>query len=379
MESRLDELDLLRGISVIGMILVITPGAWGVSYPWLNHADWEGVVAVDMIAPAFMFCIGFAIPLSLKNRIAQSFSTSKIALQIIRRGGLLVLLGVFINWTGSADLASLRLPGVLQRIGVTFIAVSLLVLFVGRKSDCFAPSIKQLFVITFVLLTAAWLLFYLVPVPGGQANEFGPVNSWASVIDRSVFSVAHMWEWGQTNGVVTYDPDGIMCSVTTCANVLFGTILGVMYQQKNIHYTKRKLIVFGVALIALGLAFSFVCPIIKKIWTSSFVLVSSGVSVIAFVILWSIKTHPFVNRLLHPAYAYGANALFGFTVSWLGLFWFLDLSLFGELSLRTAGFNALNAVFESKAMASLMFALVFIALLYAVLAFMNYKRWYVRL
>lgn len=380
MTKRLDELDLLRGLSVIGMILVITPGAWGVGYGWLNHADWEGFVAVDMIAPAFMFCVGFAIPLSLQDRIQHSIPSSVIARHIIQRGVLLVLLGIFINWTGNTDFSTLRIPGVLQRIGLTYIAVSLVVMFVGRKQgNQFAPEIKYLSIITAILLVGSWLLFYAVPVPGFGANQFNSDGSWASFIDQGVFGIAHMWEWGKTKGVVTYDPDGLICSFTTCGNVLIGTILGVMYQQKSSYYTKPALLGLGVVLIGLGFAFSVVCPMIKKIWTSSFVLVSSGVSVLAFLTFWSIKDYRVIRKLFHPLHSYGANALFAFTIAWLGLFWFLDLTILGDLTMRTLGFNAINALAPSKPLASLMFGVSFVIILYAALAYMHHKRWYIRL
>ena len=379
-KARLEELDLLRGLSVIGMILVITPGAWGIGYPWLNHADWEGIVAVDMIAPAFMFCVGFAIPLALKNRIEESIPSSVLLRQILQRGMLLILLGIFIHWTGNTDFSTIRIPGVLQRIGLTFIVVSLILLFLGRKTeDHFSPDPKQLAVITAILLLGLWLFFYLVPAPGASANDFSSDSSWASFIDQSVFGIAHMWEWGQTEGLVTYDPDGLICSLATCGNVLIGSILGVMYQQQSPHYTKTKVFGLGIALIALGLAFSIVCPIIKKIWTSSFVLVSSGVSVLAFVTLWSIKDYQIVNKLSHPLYAYGANALFGFTISWLGLFWFLNIPIVEDQSLRDLGFNAINSLVASKPLASLFFGISFIGILYLVLAYMLYRRWYIKL
>jgi len=376
---RLEELDLLRGLSVIGMILVITPGAWGVGYSWLAHADWEGVVAVDMIAPAFMFCMGFAIPLALKSRIENNISTATIVRQVIQRGGLLILIGVFVNWAGNQDLSTLRLPGVLQRIGLTYIAVSLLILFLSRRGNQFLPDIKQLSYITAGLLIGLWAFFYFVPVPGSGANQFTSDGSWSSYLDKAVFGVPHMWEWGQTNGVVTYDPDGLICSLATCGNVLIGAILGIMFQQGSGHYTKKKLLMIGSALILVGFAFSFVCPIIKKIWTSSFVLVSSGVSVLTFVMFWVVKDNKILNRAFHPLYSYGANPLFGFVISWLGLFWFLNISLIGDQSIRNFVFEIFSGIWTSKNFASLMFGISFIMVLYAVLAYMYRKKWFIKL
>ena len=380
MTKRLSELDLLRGLSVIGMILVITPGAWGVGYDWLNHADWEGLVAVDMIAPAFMFCVGFSIPLSINNSIQRSTPSAVIAQQIIRRGILLILLGIFIHWTGNTDFSALRIPGILQRIGLTFIIVSLLILFIGRKqNNLFAPDIKHLAIITATVIVGTWLLFFLIPTPGFGANQFSSNGSWSSFIDQGLFGSAHMWEWGKTKGIVTYDPDGLTCSITTCASVLIGSILGVMYQQNTAHYTKLKLFGLGLTLIFLGLAFGIVCPIIKKLWTGSFVLVSSGVSILSLVALWLIKDYRIIKPLLHPLHAYGANALFGFTVSWLGLFWFLDKPIMGDQTIRGLGYSAIKTLIPSEALASLFFGASFIIVLYAVLAYMSHKRWYVRL
>lgn len=385
MNSRLNELDLLRGISVIGMILVITPGAWSVGYSWLNHADWEGLVAVDMIAPAFMFCIGFAIPLSLKNRIEKSTSLSRIATQIIKRGLLLIAIGIFIHWTGNTDFSTLRIPGVLQRIGATYIAVSLLLLTLNlNNTKQFNPQVIHLSIITALLLITSWLLFYIVPTPGFSANEFSSEGSWASYIDQHVFGIAHMWEWGLTDGIVTYDPDGIICSINTCGNVLIGAIIGLMYQQNSRHITQPKLLSLGLILIGVGLTFSSVCPIIKKIWTSSFVLISSGMSIITFcffryLVSKRLSSYKILRTIFHPIYAYGSNALLAFIISWLGLFWFLNQPIYKGQDIRSLGFNTIKTTGLSDALSSLIFGVIFLVILYFFLAYLRYKKWFFRI
>lgn len=380
LSKRLDELDLLRGLSVIGMILVITPGAWGVNYDWLNHADWHGVAIADMIAPAFMFCVGFAIPLSLNNNVARGHSALHITMKIIRRGTLLILLGLFIHWTEKFDLTTLRIPGVLQRIGLTFIAVSLLAYYSGRTSKgVFELNLRVLALIAVGILLGTWIWFYLVPVPGHGGQPFSSDGSWASYLDKMVFGIDHMWEWGRTDGIVTYDPDGLFCSLTTCVNVLIGTIIGALYQKNSHHYKHIKLVGSGLLLVALSFLISPFCPINKKIWTSSFVLLSSGVSVLCFVALAYLKRFSLFQKLAHPIYCFGANALLAFTVSWLGLFWYLNIPLINGESLRSLIFNLLNSFIPSEALSSLLFGALFLSLIYGLLAWMHSKRWYWRL
>ena len=379
MLHRLEALDLLRGLSVIGMILVVTPGAWNTGYSWLSHAEWEGIVAIDMIAPAFMFCVGFVIPISLTKRIKDKLSTVVILRQILIRGCLLILIGLFIHWSGNTDVSTLRLPGVLQRIGITFMFASALVLFLYRSNIHSPRSVYTVLISTVtVLLLGLWILFYFVPVPEFGTTGFSSDKSWSSYIDQSIFGIHHMWEWGKTNGMVTYDPDGIICSIATCANVLIGVVIGEMYLRQSHIYTKRNILLIGGLLVFLGLLISPICPIVKKLWTSSFVLVSSGVSLIAFALLsWGSEGYylkPFKTILEN----FGANALFAFSISWLGLFWYLNIEIYSGESIRSIGYNAIHSVVPSENLSSLLFGVVYILTLNVLLSFMRRKEWYLR-
>lgn len=386
---RLRELDLLRGLSVIAMILVITPGAWGQNYHWLNHADWEGIVFADMIFPTFLFCVGFAIPLSITSKIERGYSIRLLYWQIALRTFLLILLGLFINLSRNFDIATLRIPGILQRIALCYAAVSFLLLFLHQYRDnnnaknILNIKISVLILIAVSILFIYWALFYFVPVPGYGSNQFTSFGSWSSYVDQKVFGIAHMWVWGQTNGVVSYDPDGLLSSLPACTNVIAGAILALLYQQKSPYFTKITLAVIAIMLISSGYLIQNFSPIIKKLWTSSFALISIGVSILLYVCFSVLKSFKVFHSPFNPLHVFGANALLAFIISFLCLMWWLNIPIIDadnkQLSIRDMGFQFYSRFITSPPMASLIFGLSFSSVLYGLLVFFHIKNWYLKL
>ncbi|MFT7558998.1 MAG: putative acyltransferase [Flavobacteriales bacterium] len=156
MPSRLQSLDLLRGLSVIAMILVITPGDWALRYAWLNHANWEGFVFVDMIFPTFLFCVGFSIALSISERTAAN--DNRVLQHIATRTLILIGIGLFTNAFPTFDWANTRIPGVLQRIALCW-GISALIYY-----SFYRVSLKSGIDLKVVLATTAFsigLIYWL--------------------------------------------------------------------------------------------------------------------------------------------------------------------------------------------------------------------------
>ncbi len=386
------KLDLLRGLSVIGMILVITPGAWGQNYSWLEHADWVGLVVADMIFPTFLFCVGFSISISMTRKLDSGLGRSTIFRQLVTRACLLIMLGLFISWTSNFVLAELRIPGVLQRIGFCYMLVSALVLFTVRVggSAKHLVNVRLLALVYAAVLILYWLLLYVVPVPGFDASTvsnislqgFDSLASWPAYLDRIIFGIDHLWDLAQTDGVVTYGPEGVLASFPAATNTLMGAILGALYVQNSRYYQEKYLAGLGCGLFVMGFAISAFCPIVKKLWTSSFALSSAGVSVLLLLAFSYFVQLKWPTRLAQPLNVYDSNALLAFVVSWLGMMCIFSLPVaesLGGVSFRTLGYNFFKSYVSSSQLASLLFGLSFLVLFYIPLCVMYQKKLFVRL
>jgi predicted acyltransferase len=375
-------LDWLRGLSIIGMLLNLTPGAWEKQYGWMVHAKWEGGNLVDMVAPAFLFCIGAAMPLSLSQRIKVGQSTAALWRHGLWRAAVLVALGLFLNAYPVFDLAHLRIPGVLQKIGLAFALALSLVLLTMRRTAGGPPNFRPSLLIgaTLIILVSHWALLYFVPVPGFGAPRFDPVGSWPAYIDRQVFSVPHMFIWWPVDGKVVFDPDGLLNAYTSSASVLIGVLAGLAHMRGKVRRPAATAFAAGAAMIVLALALSGICPIIKNIYTATFVLFSAGFSLALLAMFSFLADLPATRTILFPLKAYGANPLLAYVSSFL-LAPLLDYSwrlAGGATSIRSAGQAALSGVFDPYA-ASLIFGLIYLALQFLVLKACYRRRWILKL
>ena len=130
--KRWDALDVLRGLTIMLMLLNLGPGSWQHNYPFLVHASWEGGTLIDMVAPAFLFCVGAAMPLSLQRRSEKGASRQALLTHVLWRGFLLVAIGFFLNLYPKFDFATVRIPGILQRIGLCYALVGAYMLASAR-------------------------------------------------------------------------------------------------------------------------------------------------------------------------------------------------------------------------------------------------------
>lgn len=383
-KQRLEELDILRGLSVIGMIMVIVPGAWEYRFEWLNHAEWEGYPLVDMISPTFLFCVGFSLAISFKKRIEKENSRTKIIKHIFIRSILIILIGFFVSLHPGYDFANMRIPGILQRIGLCYLIVGLLVVYSEkiRRNKTYKSQITFFIVVACSILILYWVLLSFVPVPGFGAPRFDSIGSWPTYIDRKVFGTQHLWYFGRTNDVVTYDPDGLLTVLTSSINVMLGSIIGFLYLNKSKFFNVSFLFIIGSILCTLGLLLNFtgIDFIIKKIGTSSFTLVSGGFSIIVFALISTIKKIKYSLRFFYPAKVFGANALLAFVIA---LKFPIDnpyISMDGELlSLRKFGFESFKMLITNPQYASFFFTVIYLTLLFLILWLLYKRKWFIKL
>ncbi|HEU5136362.1 MAG TPA: heparan-alpha-glucosaminide N-acetyltransferase domain-containing protein [Steroidobacteraceae bacterium] len=380
--SRWDALDVLRGLTIILMLMNLTPGSWEFNYPFLVHASWKGWTLIDMVAPAFLFCIGAAMPLSLERRSGKGDTRATLLRHVLTRGLLLIAIGLFLNLYPRFDFATFRIPGVLQRIGLCYMLTGAFVVLTARQVGArLAVSAKPLAIAAVALLVSYWLLLYFVPVPGFGPARFDAVGSWPSVIDRAVIGVAHFFPYWPVDGKVVFDPEGILSTWPSCFNVLLGALAGLTWSRGITARPAATFIVAGSVMMALAMLFAPFCPLVKNIWTSTFALFSGGFALVALGALMPVTQAPVVRPALWPARIFGENPLLAYILVFLAAP-LIDAQWLGAAdaptTVRNAGQAWFSTLLEPRA-ASLLFALCGIALIFVILLVCHRKRWILKL
>jgi len=382
MNNRWDALDVLRGLTIMLMLLNLNPGSWEHNYGWLTHAKWDGWTLIDIVAPAFLFCIGAAMPLSLQRRSEKGASRGDLLRHVMWRSVLLVAIGFFLNLYPTFDFANVRIPGVLQRIGLCYGLVGAFMLLTarqhGRGLELQPAPIAGAAV--FILVTY-WALLYFVPVPGFGAQRFDPIGSWPSVIDRAVIGVEHFFQHYRVDGQVVFDPEGILSTWPACFNVLLGALAGMVYARGNLRRPVLSIVAAGAAMMLLAYALQGMCLMVKNIWTSTFALFTGGFCLVLLGLLMPVTQLPFIRPALTPTRIFGENPLLAYILVFL-IAPLIDYPWFGDatapLSLRGFGQAWFEYFLEPRA-ASLAFGLCGLAFIFAILVVCHRKRWILKL
>ncbi len=319
--GRIVALDVLRGLAVAGMILVTSPGSWDQAYAPLKHAAWRGWTPADLVFPTFLFCVGMAIGLSGPRLRAGEGTSAALWLKIARRTALLILLGLALNALPSFDLAHLRIPGVLQRIGLCYALASAICILPAKAEAGGVPRLNLGAVVlaAVILLVGYWALLTFTPVPGFGADRWDSQGALPAFVDRAVFTLPHLWPYGTTEGVgVTYDPEGLLSTLPATVNVLLGAVAAAFLagdRREGEGRVLAALLALGATLIVVGLALDPIVPVNKRIWTPSFALFSSGASLVALIGLHLVLKARAAQRAAWPLKVLGGNAILAFVVS----------------------------------------------------------------
>ncbi len=384
--ERLLALDVFRGLTVAGMLLVNNPGTWGAIHPPLAHAAWHGWTPTDLIFPFFLFIVGITTHLSLTARRARGDDTRTLVRTVLRRGALIFLCGLFLSWfpgwtyTPIADLpdasftdrvlhrlAHVRYLGVLQRIGLAYTAGALITLGV--------PWRRQIVLAAGILL-GYWALMTLVPVPGtGQVGAElldEPSQVLSAWLDRTLLGEAHLW-----SGSRTWDPEGLLSTLPAVATVLLGALTGAWLAERARPLGDRLAAMFavGAMLMVVGACWGWVFPINKGLWTSSYVVFTGGMAAVTLATcLWLIDVQQ-VRWWTWPFVVYGVNPLVAFVGSGLmarlvgGMIVWETAT--GRVSLQQWVFREWFAPLASPRNASLLYALAFVAFWYIILSVLH--------
>jgi len=397
LEQRVPErsrsLDVFRGLTIIGMLLVNDPGDASAAYAELRHASWNGWTGADLVFPFFLFVVGITTHLSLQSRVARGDDAAAIRRQILRRGGLIFLIGFLLNWFpfyhfGSvpghpsptfADrvlsrLNEVRFLGVLQRIGIAYIVAALV---------AWRSSTRRIAGIVVVLLVGYWMGMTLLPVPGEGAVGAVLLNEKAHTLAAWVDRVTLDWSrWGMGNhmwsGSVVFDPEGLLSTIPAIATTLIGLLAGRwLGSDRPLRERLRGLIGAGIAMTLLGLAWGLVFAINKNLWTSSYVLLTAGVACLVLgAIMWVIDVRQ-MDGWTRPFIAFGINPITAYVGAELSAV-LLDSTIKLRIDGRLASAHALLyeralASWLEPGAASLAYSLCFVALWYGILVVL-YRR-----
>lgn len=311
--TRFEALDILRGLFMIGMLLANNAGDWTHIYTQFDHAEWHGFTMTDMVFPGFMVCVGLSMTLSLGRRM-KAGGKQAMAIHALRRAAIIVGIGLFLNLLPNFDFAHWRLPGVLQRIGVCYGLASGLVLLHSHVSadGKLVLHARALAIWAIGLLAGYAILMKFIPVPGFGADHFDAVQSWPAYIDRIVFGADHIYADGKT-----YDPEGLVSTFPAIANILGGILVGLYINDKGPKNASVGVAMIGLMLLVLGFGLDSQIPIIKKMWTSSFVLVTVGFASLLLSLLMLIMDKLGYTKWAFPIRVFGTNAILAYVAAWL--------------------------------------------------------------
>ncbi len=390
--ERLTSLDVFRGITVAGMLLVNNPGTWAAIYPPLEHAEWNGWTPTDLIFPFFLFIVGITTHLSLTARRQRGDDDATLIKQILRRGAIIYLLGFlmaafpFYQYGTAAGVDAtlvqkiiyraqhVRLLGVLPRIAIVYICSALLTL---------RTNLKQQVMILAVLLYGYWFAMTLIPLNGTLNGVPGrylgfhllstPSETLAAHLDRAILGTNHIW-----SGSVTFDPEGPFSTIPAIGTAILGVITGRWISQPRPLIERiAGLFAAGCLAMVVGLMWNWSFPINKNLWTSSYVIFTAGMACATLAtIMWIVEDQK-VRWWTKPFVIYGVNPIVAFVGSgvlarciytlWLVPYQGKPTPMEGVI------FSEVFAPFMEPKNASLAMAFVTVMFWFGILAFM-YRR-----
>lgn len=321
-KDRLTSLDVFRGFTIMLMTIVNNPGSWSSIYPPLDHAEWNGCTPTDLVFPFFIFIMGTAIPFAMPNKTFDGTVFNKIVVRSLR----IFCLGLFLNYFGKIELLGLedipllivrliitfavayallgsfsakiktylvftilsillflafsgietfkevRIPGVLQRIAIVYFFSSIIYL---------KASLRNQILVAALLLLVYWALMTLVTIPEIGASNLEKGTNFAAYID-SIFLKNHMWSHTKT-----WDPEGLLSTIPAIASGIMGMLMGQLLNHPipKIEIVK-KMSGIGIGLVILGLIWNITFPINKSLWTSSYVIYTSGLATLSLSFLY---------------------------------------------------------------------------------------------
>ncbi|WP_423148646.1 acyltransferase family protein [Rubrolithibacter danxiaensis] len=371
--ARFLSLDVFRGMTICFMIIVNTPGAGAVPFAPLEHAAWHGFTPTDLVFPSFLFAVGNAMSFSMKKY--KAIGDAAVLSKIFKRTILIFLLGYLSYWfpffrihEGHITLAPIsetRIMGVLQRIALCYCFASLMIHYL---------STKTVYVVSALLLVGYWVILLAFGNPVDPLSMLGNAGTY---LDKFVLGDSHLYH-GEG---VAFDPEGILSTLPAIVNVIIGYYAGKFIQEKGKGYeTTTKLMLAGFVLIFLAICWNSVFPINKKLWSSSFVLLTTGLDLVIISALIYLLEIKFWNPANWSRFfvVFGKNPLFIYLLSEILVVVAYMITVAPHTGLfKWLGINVFQTIAPGP-LGSLLFALFYMLLCWSIGWILDRKKIYVR-
>jgi len=381
-KQRYYSLDVFRGATVAFMILVNNPGSWTHLYSPLEHAKWHGLTPTDLVFPFFLFAVGNAMAFVMPR--LQEAGDAAFWKKVLTRTLLIFAIAMFLNWfpfvqwqhdelvfkgwtwtRATGELAGIRIPGVLQRIALCYFFASVIIYYAKPRGALY---------IGIALLVLYWILCLV----GNPSDPYSLAGWFGTSIDINLMGAEHIYH-GEG---VAFDPEGLMSTIPAIVQVIIGFLVGDYIRRKgsdSLYQTLTTLFVSAVVLLFFAYWWDLTFPINKKIWTSSFVLATSGLAILllgTFVYFIEIKNYRGVWSSFFEVF--GKNALFIYALSGL-IPKLLVMIHTGNTNPSSWFYEHVTSKFPGRPEnGSLLFAISFVLLLWLVAWWMNKKKIYIR-
>lgn len=364
--ERLVSLDVFRGLTIAGMILVNNPGTWTAIHSPLAHAEWHGLTPTDLVFPFFLFIVGVSITLALGRRAEGGGSKRDLYLKIVRRTLIIFALGLVLAGFPHYEISTIRIPGVLQRIAVCYFIASVIFLNTRWRTQA---------VIAAALLLVYWALMVLIPAPGFSGGDLSMEGNLAAYVDRRLLGL-HTWK-------PLYDPEGILSTIPAIVTTLAGVLTGQWLRLQRSELEKVVgLFVAGAGGMVAGWAWGFWFPINKALWTSSYVLLTAGLALQFLAICYWLVDIKGIRRWATPFLILGSNALIIYFLAELFSHVISLVSFTGadgsSVDLKTLIYEKAFASWASPVNASVLFAICIVLLWLGVASLLYRKRIFIK-
>jgi len=354
--QRLTSLDALRGFTIAAMITVNFPGLDKYVYPPLHHSAWNGLTFTDLIAPVFLFVIGVSIALAYTRRVAEKAPKSDLHRKIIVRALKIFAVGMFLNLMPDFDFTDARWTGTLHRIAFVFLFCGLLFLHTTWRQQAWIGAI---------ILVVYWLAMTLIPTPGVGEVMLEPGINLAAWVDQQLLP-GRMWQGN-------WDPEGILSTFPAIVSGITGMLVGRLMLSKHSPSEKvNYLMTAGLFSAVLGYLWSLVFPLNEGLWTSSFVLLTSGFAALLLGALYFIVDILGRTRGTGVGVIFGANAITVYVLADIFALFFYGIQFDGQ-SLNQLTANAMIAAGLAPKFASMVYALAFTAVNF-IPAYISYRK-----
>jgi predicted acyltransferase len=358
--------DIMRGITIAGMILVNTAGDFEHVYAPLDHAAWDGLHVADVVFPFFVFVMGVSLALALSRALELGATRLQLVPKIVRRTLILFALGLLCNTFPSIDLPTIRIPGVLQRIALAYACAAAVLLLVRNSAG--RAGVAALLVLGY----EAMLSF--VPVPGFGHGLRTPEGNLVGYVDRLVFP-GHLL-------TPNFDPEGLLSTLPTIATALIGVLCGTwLRESREAGRVIAGLLIVGLLCVIAGIALDPMDPVNKSLWSGSFVLVTAGLGMMCLALLHAVVDVQGWRRWALPFEMLGSNAIVLYVGSTLAntLMIAFVAGPEGELVLKQL-INRWIADFAGEpTLGSLLYALAFLAVWTGVAALLWLRRIFIKI